>query len=201
MKTIILMSGKKNAGKDTVAKEIAKLTKNKYVGMMHFAEPIKHIIAKTLGITLEDIELMKNQGNWEHTINLEWKRPDGEGGFNDVGHNTDMRTILQRFGTEGMKSVFGEDVWVDLMIKNVEESDDNVILIPDWRFPNEYYKMYAENIDIIKGRIESPNQDNTQSHSSENSLDDIDIDYVIYNNGEDKSFIKDVEEMLKEENL
>lgn len=203
MKTVILISGKKNAGKDYVAKEIVKRLKTKYVDVFHFADPIKDIIAKTLDVTREDIELMKNQGNWEHDICIDWRVPDDEyhDGYEDKQKYIDMRTILQRFGTDAMKAIFGDDVWVNLMIKEIEESDDNVIVIPDWRFPNEFYMLADTICDVITVRVESPNQDNNQKHSSENSLEDVDIDHVIFNDGESLGFVKDVEEMLKEENL
>lgn len=177
MKTAILVTGKTKAGKNYVSDIMQDMVKSRYTEMLHFADPIKDIISKTFEITREYIEEEKNK------------------------KDSPMREVLQRFGTEGMKPVFGEDVWVDLMIKKIKESDANVIIIPDWRFPNEYFRLFDEILDVVTIKVVSPNQDNSHTHLSENALKDIDIDYVINNDGKTDCFVAELDDILTKEGL
>jgi len=111
MKTVILISGYKRSGKDTVADMIADKVKNPY--RLSYAAAMKDILADTLGLTLEELEDKKNDSNYQH------------------------RSYLQRFGQKA-KEYFGENCWGDIVGRTIQHlPDDSVIIISDFRMPIE----------------------------------------------------------------
>jgi len=178
---VILIAGDKRSGKDTVAKIIAKnLSKTK---TYHFADAMKFIISRTFDITLSELEYAKNNGKLKTF--LKYKRL--------VFLVVDFRKILQRFGTEGMKPIFGEGVWRKIVEKNLKE--DYVNIIPDYRFPIEKIEgaiTIRVNRSILKRHCVS------DTHVSENALRDTKMDYTINNNGTFKDLELSVEKILQE---
>ena len=114
---IILIGGAKSAGKDTFASSLAKyLGRNSTVELMSFASPMKQILSTTLGITLEELDDLKND------------------------ESTPYRGYLQRLGNEAMKPVFGDDVWEVLASKAIAKSSADFIIFSDFRFAVELIK-------------------------------------------------------------
>jgi len=171
MKEIYLVAGKKRSGKDAFATILKKQfeSNHKSVEIMSFAAPMKDIIAITLGISLQELDDLKNNPAEPH------------------------RGYLQRFGTEGMKKYFGEDVWGRLMVSHINRSMADVIIIPDFRFPEEFRVLtdsWAGPIMTIK--INRPSlQDDGDSHPSEHALDNFEF-YKVINNNSDLAHLEDM---------
>lgn len=92
------------------------------------------------------------------------------------------RDILQRGGTESMRDVFGQDIWVKVMQRFIEHCPAQVILIPDVRFPNEAeaVKRWGGTLIKVERDIEHAEED---THISETALDDFDgWDHTVNNN-------------------
>jgi hypothetical protein len=175
-KIIIQLSGKKRAGKDTIAKYLTTALETAYdykVEVMSFAEPMKDIIATILGLSLEDLDLFKNRND---IYRLRVIDTDG----NIPLHTTDCRQILQQFGSEAMKKWFGNDVWVTLLNQRIKDSTADVIIIPDWRFEIE------EITSSLKIRISSNNCDLKDTHVSETELDSYEHFDLLLNNDDYK---------------
>jgi len=173
---IIQLSGKKRAGKDTVAKYLATALETAYdykVEVMSFAEPMKEIISTTLGISLEDLDLFKNRNDIYRLRVIDTES-------NTPLHTTDCRQILQQFGSESMKKWFGNDVWSNLLNQRIKDSTADVIIIPDWRFEIE------EITSSLKIRINSNNCDLNDTHVSEISLDNYEHFDLLLNNDDYK---------------
>ncbi|MGL5753218.1 MAG: hypothetical protein ACRCXT_21930, partial [Paraclostridium sp.] len=125
MKTIILVSGKKRAGKDTVANMIVEQLQSAYsVSRLSFAEPMKEIIADTFEIYKDDLEESKNEGDEFIILPNHTKA-------NKTPYEQEYtaRAILQRFGTEAMKKQFGDDVWSELLYKKIYS---DITVVSDW---------------------------------------------------------------------
>lgn len=59
-------------------------------------------------------------------------------GYEKAKEVPDFRRYLQRLGTEGIRGNFGEDAWVDIAKRTIQElPTDTKIVMPDVRFPNE----------------------------------------------------------------
>lgn len=151
MAHIIQLSGKKRHGKDTVASILRD--KLPMAHIFSFAEPLKQILATTLGLTLEQLDQKKNEDN-------------------------EYRMMLQRLGTEAVKPIFGDNVWYNLLLKKVEALPINsIVIVPDWRFIEEIFP------ESFKVRITRPSVPSTgDDHPSETALDTYEgFNYMLEN--------------------
>lgn len=176
MKTVVLIKGLKRSGKDTTADIMVRKLQGKHiVSKLSFAEPMKEIIADTFNVSIGTIETVKNEDS-THPILCE-ARPLG--GEHYIRFHTDMRLILQRFGTEAMKKQFGDDVWVELTYKKIIS---DITIISDWRFKNELeYLKSKGDVRVITIQVIRTGQVNTDTHISERDLDDVKCDFVLEN--------------------
>lgn len=172
MAKLILVSGKKRSGKDYSTSLLAGSLRSRgySVEVKSFAEPMKHILSVIFGVGLGTIETAKNE---PHNFPVVMTQSNTEA--NVVRFSTDMRQILQRFGSDAMKPIFGDDVWVRLMDQYVQSSSANFIIVPDFRFLIEHISS-ATTIRIKCNLAESADQ-----HVSEIELDDFAFDYVLNN--------------------
>jgi len=178
---VILIAGKKRSGKDTFADMLSKEFEalGKTVEISKFADPMKRILAVTLGVTEEQLEDMKNNSQYAH------------------------RKYLQRFGSEGMKPYFGDDVWVKLMNKKIDRSDADIFLIPDFRFPIEFANLIKLpfTVNIVNKNL---NVD-LNPHISERALEEFTFSTEIDNSStlsdlqkSAKTFAKKIKDMTNE---
>ena len=187
MKNVILINGPARSGKDTIAKYMKEeLNKREInVEILSFAEPLKQIIADTFDISLTTLEYYKNNADNISIECIKENRNDFQ-----VLEVTNFRRILQRFGTEGMKPVFGNNVWANLVVQKIKQSNAEVFIIPDFRFQIEADTILElENEDIAYCRFMYIHSDmstiSENKHISENDLKDFEFDYII-NNMKDK---------------
>ena len=173
---IILINGKKRSGKDWTAKLIKQdLEDRGYTAdIRSFASPMKFIISQTFDITENELDLYKNDDDYGIELKV---YPNNQPPC--TIKYTDFRTILQRFGTEAMKPIFGNDIWAELLYKNAEKSEYDFILVPDFRFLVEY-RDNAVTLKIKHTELESQC---TDTHASETELNDFSFDYTIDNTG------------------
>ena len=172
MAKLILVSGKKRSGKDYSTSLLAGSLRSRgySVEVKSFAEPMKQIMSVIFGVSLGTIETAKNE---PHNFPIVMTQSNTEA--NVVRFSTDMRQILQRFGSEAMKPIFGDDVWVRLMDQYVQSSSADFIIVPDFRFLIEHIPS-AITIRVKYNLAESADQ-----HVSEIELDDFTFDYVLNN--------------------
>jgi len=191
MKTVILINGLPRAGKDTVADFIVD---NFNYTKMSFATPLKSVIAGTFGISLEDLETMKNNTD-EYGVEIK-VYPNNQP--QQVLKYTNFREILQKFGTEGMKPEFGNSVWGDLLYKKVLESDQKLFVVPDYRFIVEYQPQ--DNIKIIRILVLDDRELPTEGHASDVELyqNNVKFDYTINNTGTLIELEEKVNSIIKE---
>lgn len=155
------LAGYARSGKDTVAQE---LTKQGYI-TMSFASPIKKAMA-ILNPMLED-------GKSYNDVVTDHGLESAKDKYQEV------RRLLQVFGTEVGRKMFGEDFWVDYAINSIP--DGFKIVFTDVRYPNE-----ANAIKDFGGEVWWVSREGVgplNEHASENSLDEYMFDYTIENNG------------------
>ena len=176
--TLIGFSGKKGAGKDTAANIVHDLCKDRYkVFKLPFALALKKEVAAATGHTVEYIDK----------------------------HKECFRLILQGWGTDFRRNLYGQDYWIDKFSKAVTtimlECPNALILIPDVRFENE-----ATCIKELCGKlIRIYNHSGTQRpdlHPSEVEMDQYkDFDYFIPNTGTVVDLGVHVNTFLKKQNI
>lgn len=195
---LIGISGKIGSGKDTTAeliqlvttyglnnlKEVRNVTprlmdnqdfkeytlQNANWQIVKYAENLKLIASMLTGIprkNFEDQEFKKTH------LGPEW-------------NNITVREFLQTLGTRALRDNLNENVWVNSLFGNFDESSQ--WLITDTRFPNE--------ADAIKERggivVRVDRGLSTGDHPSETALDNYNFDYVIPNKGNIEELIEEV---------
>ena len=162
-KEIILLNGLPRSGKDTFADYMVEHHGYK---KLSFASALKTIISKTFNISMELLDDLKNNDGMIYEGNDKFQ--------------ISMRDILRRFGTEGMKPFFGEDIWARLVYNEILKSSHNKFIIADFRFLSEFipgdYKLKTI---LIKDERELP----LQGHSSDVELyqNDFNFDMIVDN--------------------
>ena len=160
---IIGLSGYARSGKDTAAD---RLVSNHGFVRYSFAAPMK----KAMYI-LNPIVNSDSIGNFRYQSLV-----DVYGLDSAKESNPEIRRLLQVFGTEVGRSMFGNNFWVDLTLNSIKE--DNVV-ISDVRFKNE-----ADAIKKLGGQVWRINRHGigpVTDHSSEIDLDDYAFNHIIDN--------------------
>jgi hypothetical protein len=160
-KTIILLSGKKRVGKDTVADHLISTYGYVKIG---FADALKHYLRAVLDINI-----------------------DNHVGRDLTTHE---RFALQHFGTDCCRKI-DPDVWVRHVINTLKDYNSSEelphwhqIVIKDTRFPNEVTGVTewgeANGYKVITIRLEYLDKPIDDGHESEVGLDDWEFDYTLY---------------------
>lgn len=158
---IVGLSGYAGSGKD----EVAKILIAKGWTRAAFADPIRD------AIIMIDPFLESGMLTSHLVSQLGW----------DVAKNYSpkLRRMLQVMGTEVGRGLISENVWVDLVLKNLGHGD---YVITDVRFENE-----AAAIKEIGGeiwRVNRPGKGPVNDHISESAMDNYPFDYVLNNDAD-----------------
>ena len=157
------ISGWARSGKDSVAEY---LIENNGYGKASFAQAIKDaliILNPVIDVHETRVALSSSLGH------LDWDYLKSA--------STEIRPLLQRFGTEVGREMFGDDFWVDYAIKHVP--DGSKVVFSDVRYPNE-----ADAIRKLGGqiwRVEREGYGPANDHASEHALNGYNFDQRIYN--------------------
>lgn len=94
--------------------------------------------------------------------------------------------LLQFLG-EGLRGVYGENVWVDPLFASLKGIQGNVF-VGDLRYKNEFLALKKAGFTLVK--IEKKNRiiDRDPFHKSETDLAEQDFDYVIQNDDSIEDF-------------
>jgi hypothetical protein len=195
---LIGICGHAGAGKDTVAHYIHTTRDNTY--KLAFALPLKIAAAAMFGIPLD------NFYDPDHK-----EAPDPFWGVSP-------RKIAQFFGTEMVRETMhrlvpevAEHFWVSRMIhcltgqgEQVEYDEDDVVIISDVRFQNEYDWIVSQGGIII--HLTRPGADGTvgiPGHASEGGLHFTapDFTYLLVNNGTLEELHEEVDLIIKQANI
>lgn len=204
MPRIIAFTGKKGVGKSYLAQLTDQIFyKEKWeipnfqpkssevlIEQYAFADPIKTFLHEALGINKE--HLYGNDKDKNSPTEYEWsKMPQWiRKEFGSPQGKITCREAMQIFGTQLMREIWGQDVWVKSMLRRIAKTDATWILVTDCRYQDE--------IDAIKNiggkvwKIEGPQRGDDfakiDNHSSEKVMDfTTNFDYVIENELSDNS--------------
>lgn len=158
---IIGLSGYANAGKDSVAQILVEKFGYK---RMAFADAIRDI--------LYTLDPLTNNG-------LHVKSVVDDYGWDIAKQDIEIRRLLQVLGTEVGRNVFGDDVWVDVLISKLEPMDK--VVITDVRFQNEAREIH--NLAGVLWRINRDGVSAVNEHISETQMDQYLFDEIVDNDG------------------
>jgi len=163
---IIGLSGYAQSGKDTVAELLCVDYK---FHRRSFADPIREAIYRLNPYIIND---GLNDGSWRVADDVD------EHGWEMAKQHPEVRRLMQVFGTEIGRKMFGENFWVDIALAGLNSNQR--VVIADVRFPNE-----ADAIKNLGGqvwRINRLGNSAVNNHSSEHAMDNYLFNHVIYNN-------------------
>ena len=141
MKLLIGLSGKKRSGKDTAATMIREALPHHNVVTLSFALPLKAFVARAYNISVEQLE--NEKARW--------------------------RKALQFTGSY-CRELYGDDYWIRQVNVQLNQcTDTDVVIITDVRYRNE--ADYVRKLGGVVVRVNRPNVDTLDMHSSEIELD------------------------------
>lgn len=195
---LIGICGHAGAGKDTVGQYLVSTRDNTY--KLAFADPLKTAAAEMFGIPL-----------------LEFYDPDYKEVPNDFW-GVSPRQIAQFFGTEMVRENLGrllpdvaENFWITRMIHKltgqgaqVEYDEDDVVVITDVRFQNEYDWIISQGGVIIHlTREQADGTVGIHGHASEAGIDFTEPDrtYSITNNSTPEVLYEEVDSIVKQADI
>ena len=195
-----------------------------------FAGKLKQIASILTGATLEQLE---DQDFKKQLLGPEWQKviryksydeltPQQKERASDNHGNKylvaeewtpDYRWLLQTLGTDALRNVVHENVWVNALmadyngLKDFKGGSQRVYedtkynypnwIITDMRFPNEMDAVKARGgITIRVNRTNRWNKPQDIEHTSETALDNHNFDFVIDNNGSISDLIDKVRDIL-----
>ena len=187
----ILPDDNKKEDKNYIFRNIMRMSNNSDISIIRFADSLKDFLSFMYKIPREhfeypyknnifyrkDYDVQKivrclNEVSYRG-IDIKSFQPE-----DDIEDYASIRTIMQ-LESEKFKKGFGEDFFIKQLFKKINE---NVIIVPDCRFNNEFEALKDKGFIFIK--IRNPNGEK-DSHDSENQAVDIadeHFDYVIDNN-------------------
>jgi len=153
---LLILTGKRKSGKDTVCKILQKLLPKHNFRRLAFADPLKEEVATMLGITVEQLEKIKNEPLF--------------------------RKLLQDVGVDKRKQ--NPTYWIDKLKEKIDTK--NNYIITDCRFLNEAEEMkkYDDGknlVTILRVERKQETKTNEDLHISETELEGIRTDFTIYN--------------------
>lgn len=188
MKTVIGLSGYARAGKDTVA----GLLWERGYKRLAFADALRNAlyalnptVLSTEGVvgvkpySPVDLRSVIDEYGWDKAKTI----------------TPEVRDLLQRMGTEVGREQFGPHFWVDMAFKTINESEHDLWVLSDVRFPNEYNAVVDN--DGFVFRINRPGCGPANNHVSETALDGHGWHAIIDNNGGLSDLRLHVEKVLK----
>lgn len=161
MSQLIALTGRMHAGKDTLAEVFIQAGYTRVA----FADPLKECVAL---IADEPVE--------------PYHDPEAKELFGPLGMT--RRKSLQLFGTEGVRNIFGPDVWAVRLLRRWVREGRPRWVITDCRFENEAHLVTEQGGVIVE--VERPFKvvgHGVVGHASEAGLDPKLVDYRIFNGG------------------
>lgn len=179
MQHIISFSGNLGSGKDTIGAQVIdhlRFVHGKKTASFSFAKPLKEFCINVLGLNREHV--YGSQKDKQQLTHLRWEDMPGImvcdteavnfqtynsfvsklDGLGFIGTANLMchargpmtvRDVLQFFGTEVGRRVY-DNIWIDALHRELENSDCEFAIITDGRFHNELDSLYNKNALLIK---------------------------------------------------
>jgi|TARA_R110000824_G_scaffold45432_1_gene131396 hypothetical protein len=145
-----------------------------YVRSFGFADPLKIISIQLFGLSEEQCYGTNDQKNTP--VDIKWEDLPSPVVSDNTGFVT-AREFLQYFGTEVCRKI-KSNIWVDSCVNRINQSETDLAIVSDVRFPNEVEAIQKAGGKVIR-LTRKPHKD---VHDSETSLDSYEgFDYVLDN--------------------
>jgi len=176
----LAVNGRARSGKDTVSQ---RLVESHGFTKVAFADPLRRFaeaVNPPVSIVMKDV--LDDRGKWVQRPEF-YRYNDAVG---EVGYEAakdlypELRSMLQKVGTEGARGTFWDNFWVDLAERRVLESGDSRVVFSDCRFENE--ARWASTKGFVCRVVRPSLHTDESTHASEQDLD-WPFDFTIINDG------------------
>lgn len=172
---IALYSNTMQGGKSTVAEYLIKYHGYK---RLKFAQVLKDMLAVFLNYFVDD----------------PWAYLEGTKKENVIpGLDVTARHLMQTLGDEWGRQCVAEDVWIRVVLQQIQKNPSTLFVVDDLRYPNEYTALAQLGFTFVNlvghGQL-------TSEHSSEGSLNGFDWDHTIYNDDTIQNLLNRVETII-----
>lgn len=145
-----------------------------------FAQPVKNFIHQTFKIPYK---ILDSSAKDDYKINIK-------------GEEMTLRKLIIKISEE-FKNIFGENIWVDTLLKYTDKNKNWRIII-DGRFPNEFAEAKKQGFITVK--IKSINENRTDFGLNKVSeIPEYKIDYILHNNESQLSLFKKIYRIYESE--
>lgn len=103
-------------------------------------------------------------------------------GWDEAKKIKEVRRLLQYYGTEGGREIFGDDVWTNIIDKKIKTLGIKKVTVSDVRFLNELAWTRSKSGNLII-KIKRKGVGPVNGHVSDNGIPDELCDIVISNDG------------------
>ena len=117
----------------------------------------------------------------------------GWDGYKETEYAGEIRSLLQKLGTEAGRLTLWDSIWVDAAFAGTKESEN--IVVTDCRFPNEAQAIVDRGGEIW--RISRTGVGPANSHASETSLDEWPWERIILNDGSLEDFHRKIRKIMR----
>lgn len=169
MSRVILLGGLLTAGKDEVADHL-----------------VTHYGFKKLGMSdtlAEALYVLNPVIDWDYVTghHVRYRTVVDRVGYVEAKRNPEVRRLLQTLGTEVVRNMLGENLWVEATAKKISSLLPwNDVVLTGVRFPNEL--VLREKFEGVAVWVDRPGL-STGDHSSEALLRPEEFNYVLDNSG------------------
>lgn len=174
---IIGLTGKMQSGKDTVCRMIQGFLPG--AERRAFADPLKDSVCALFDVDRESLDKWK----LDTSVVVSVFR-DTASSCETLSQSFTIREILQRYGTEAHRKIFGDDFWVKHSLPGYKSDYVGKLLVfTDVRFDNEARRIQELGGFNIKIERLRNGFDVGASHASERALDRDLVTHILTNNG------------------
>jgi hypothetical protein len=109
-------------------------------------------------------------------------------GWDEAKQYHEVRVLLQAMGTEVGREVISDTVWIDIVLRQIEQQWDGRFVITDVRFENEAQALddafgNTSGASLVLAKIVRPGVGPVNAHVSDAGLPDFYFDETINNDG------------------
>lgn len=173
---IIGLTGRKGAGKNTVAEIIVDecACNGLTAQAIGFSDNIKWMLARLFWPHIDRAEAVAIMDEFKEddTVSVLFDAPDGR------GQRISIRELLQHGGYEAGRQLFGDSIWIDMVLTHPWWPDCDVLVIYDMRFDNEAIRVKQAGGVVWEIHAADAAAD---EHASEAPLDRMLIDRTVTN--------------------
>jgi len=173
MTLVLAISGKKQSGKTTWVNRFEEQYKGRGwdVRSYSFADPLKEFLINSMGLEYNQCHGTDAEKNSPTIYQWETLPKSIRAANGDKSGPMSGRELMQIFGTDVMRQMFDDCIWVNATFRSILRDSPDIALIPDTRFPSELRAIYANAGYVIRLTRNVYMQDH---HPSEIALDDWD---------------------------